>query len=472
MNRSKKLAVTLCAAALTVTAAAGSTAGQLLSPMPVHAENDFISLTAHTEADDALTGGYLPDIKGITNKAMPSIVAITNAGKETISYFGRLYEQDSESSGSGIIVGQNSEELLIATNNHVVKGAEELTVLFSVDAENEEDLMASAKVKGTDSSLDLAVVAVRIEDIPAKIMDQIAPIELGDSDAIDVGDWTIAIGNALGYGQSVTFGIVSALNREISLSTDSGVISNSMIQTDAAINFGNSGGALLDENGRLIGINSAKAAETGVEGMGYAIPINSAKPIIEDLMNQTTRSIVDSDKSGVLGIRVTDVSEEARELYSIPAGAYVYETTEGGAAAQAGICKGDIIVKLERTSINSMNELLDRIQYYEAGEEVEVTVKRNDGSGYEEQVITVTLQARETEEKEAGEEVDSTSGATPEEEGQENYDRDYRQERRSGRGSYEDLFGSFFGDYMDGYGEYNSYNSYSYGSEVYPGFQS
>ena len=431
MNKAKKLGIAL--AVITITGTAGTAIG-------VNTYNDRIagvkaeeSTETETEADasgitlgaDASTeteaasddANYLPNVKEIAQNAMPSIVAITNQSKETIQFWGQEYEQDSESTGSGIIVGKSDTELLIATNNHVVQDADQLTVLFSADTEDEEDKMVTAQVKGTDSSLDLAVVAVKLEDIPDDVMDQIKVIEIGDSDQVKVGDWSIAIGNALGYGQSVTFGIVSALNREVTLATDNGELTQNMIQTDAAINFGNSGGALLDENGRLIGINSAKASSTGVEGMGYAIPINTAKSVIEDLMNQTTRTKADADKAGALGVRVTNVSEEARQMYNIPAGAYVYEVTKDGAADQAGIKQGDIITKLDKTTISSMSELLDRIQYYEAGESVDVTVKRSGDNGYEEQVITVTLQAKEN--------TDSSSDpSSQEEESTEEYQDD------------------------------------------------
>ena len=431
MNKAKKLGIAL--AVITITGTAGTAIG-------VNTYNDRIagvkaeeSTETETEADasgitlgaDASTeteaasddANYLPNVKEIAQNAMPSIVAITNQSKETIQFWGQEYEQDSESTGSGIIVGKSDTELLIATNNHVVQDADQLTVLFSADTEDEEDKMVTAQVKGTDSSLDLAVVAVKLEDIPDDVMDQIKVIEIGDSDQVKVGDWSIAIGNALGYGQSVTFGIVSALNREVTLATDNGELTQNMIQTDAAINFGNRGGALLDENGRLIGINSAKASSTGVEGMGYAIPINTAKSVIEDLMNQTTRTKADADKAGALGVRVTNVSEEARQMYNIPAGAYVYEVTKDGAADQAGIKQGDIITKLDKTTISSMSELLDRIQYYEAGESVDVTVKRSGDNGYEEQVITVTLQAKEN--------TDSSSDpSSQEEESTEEYQDD------------------------------------------------
>ena len=409
MNKARKLGIAL--AVITITGTAGTAIGVntynermagVKAEEATEAQTDTsgITLGADTSTEAETTASddtsYLPNVKAIAQNAMPSIVAITNQSKETIQFWGQEYEQDSESTGSGIIVGKSDTELLIATNNHVVQNADQLTVLFSADTENEEDKMVTAQVKGTDSSLDLAVVAVKLEDIPEDVMDQIKVIEIGDSDEVGVGDWSIAIGNALGYGQSVTFGIISALDREVTLSTDNGEITQNMIQTDAAINFGNSGGALLDENGRLIGINSAKASSTGVEGMGYAIPINTAKSVIEDLMNQTTRTKADADKAGALGVRVTNVSEEARQMYNIPAGAYVYEVTDGSAAAEAGIKQGDIITKLDKTTVSSMSELLDRMQYYEAGETVDVTVKRAGDNGYQEQVISVTLQAKES----------------------------------------------------------------------------
>ena len=411
MNKAKKLGIAL--AVITITGTAGTAIGvntynermagvQAEESTETESEADTSGITLGADASDSEAtdtssdGSYLPNVKEIAQNAMPSIVAITNQSKETIQFWGQEYEQDSESTGSGIIVGKSDTELLIATNNHVVQNADQLTVLFSADTENDEDKMVTAQVKGTDSSLDLAVVAVKLDDIPQDVMDQIKVIEIGDSDEVNVGDWSIAIGNALGYGQSVTFGIISALDREVILSTDNGEITQNMIQTDAAINFGNSGGALLDENGRLIGINSAKASSTGVEGMGYAIQINTAKSVIEDLMNQTTRTKADADKAGALGVRVTNVSEEARQMYNIPAGAYVYEVTDGSAAAEAGIKQGDIITKLDKTTISSMSELLDRIQYYEAGESVDVTIKRSGDNGYQEQVVTVTLQAKDT----------------------------------------------------------------------------
>ena len=353
-------------------------------------ERKIGKLIGNTELLDEKEQQSMPDIAAVAQNVIPSIVAITNVGVETINYFGAEYQMDSESTGSGIIVGKNDSELLIATNQHVVEGAEDLTVCFTVDADEEEKLVP-AQVKGTDSTWDLAVIAVNLGDISENVAGKIKVAQMGDSDEVEVGEYSVAIGNALGYGQSVTFGIISALDREISVSTNNGVVTNHMIQTDAAINFGNSGGALLNLKGELIGINSAKAAETGVEGMGYAIPVNTAKPIIEDLMNQITRTKVSAEEAGALGLVPVDVSEEARQIYNIPIGAFVYELTEGSAAEKAGIREGDIIVKLDKTGISSKSELLDRMQYYAAGETVEVTVKRSGADGYEEKVIEVEL---------------------------------------------------------------------------------
>lgn len=393
MKKYKHLSAAL--AAVMITGTIGSTAIGLHTYLEkgnrVHAEE--ISLTEAETADAEITNtsAMLPNVKQITKDTMPSIVAITNQSIETIQFYGREFELDSESSGSGIIVGKTDDELLIATNNHVVEGSNELTVCFSVDSEDEEDKLVPAQVKGTDSSLDLAVIAVKLDDITKDVREQISVIEMGDSDKVEVGDWAIAIGNALGYGQSVTMGIVSALDREVTVSTNNGTISNNMLQTDAAINFGNSGGALLDVNGHLIGINSAKASDTGVEGMGYAIPINTAKPIIEDLMNQTTRELVDEEDAGALNISVTDVSEEARQIYNIPSGAFVYEVNKDGAAEKAGMKKGDVITRLDKTGISSRDELLRKMKYYAAGETVEVTVQRMGEDGYTEKVLEITL---------------------------------------------------------------------------------
>lgn len=401
-------------------------------------DREIAGLIETTALMDEKDQASMPDISAVAENVMPAIVAITNVGVETINYFGAEYQMDSESTGSGIIVGKNDTELLIATNQHVVDGAEELTVCFSVDAEDEENLVP-AQVKGTDSTWDLAVIAVKLSDISKDVAGKIKIAQMGDSDEVQVGEYAVAIGNALGYGQSVTFGIISALDREITVSTNNGEVTNHMIQTDAAINFGNSGGALLNLKGELIGINSAKAAETGVEGMGYAIPVNTAQPIIEDLMDQATRVKVDADKAGALGLIPVDVSEEARQIYNIPTGAFVYELTDGSAAQEAGIREGDIIVKLDKTGISSKSELLDRMQYYEAGETVAVTVKRAGDNGYEEKVINVTL----------GKKSDLPGSEKNSQEKSSTQDEESESEESSESGSYSDEYDQYGQDWYD-----------------------
>ncbi|MEY8428750.1 trypsin-like peptidase domain-containing protein [Lachnospiraceae bacterium 46-15] len=332
------------------------------------------------------------DITQVAKNAMPSIVAITNRGVEEVQgmFFGRTYQQQTESAGSGVIVSQNETELLIATNNHVVEGAQELSVCFTVETEEPEDAVVKAQTKGTDPSHDLAVIAVNLADIPEEVKSQIKVIPQGDSEALEMGQQVVAIGNALGYGQSLTVGYISALNREVTVDE----VTNSMIQTDAAINFGNSGGALLNTAGELIGINSVKAAQAGVEGMGYAIPTNTAMPILNELMNRQTRTEVDASKMGYMGVTPRDVSEEAKEVYNMPAGAFVYEVEEGSPAEAAGIKKGDIITKLDGQTISSKDDLFDRMSYYEAGETIDVIVAAAEGGEYVERTVSVTLGER------------------------------------------------------------------------------
>ena len=338
-------------------------------------------------------------VAGVAQATMSSIVAITSVSVQEIpSFFGygtRQYQ--SAGSGSGIIVGENDSELLIATNNHVVSGATTLTVCFAggdvVGAEEETQAMASgdsitdssdssvdvnnavsAKIKGTDEENDLAVIAVEKSDIPEETMNEIKIAQMGSSDDLVVGEQVVAIGNALGYGQSVTSGWVSALNRTIS--TEDGDTSG-LIQTDAAINPGNSGGALLNMKGEVIGINAAKYADSQVEGMGYAIPISKAEPILEELMNRETRDkIEDTSKVGYMGIKAADLTTEAIQMYNMPAGAFLTEVTPGGAADKAGIKKGDIVVKLDGQKVSGKNDLVDKLQYYESGETVEVVIAR------------------------------------------------------------------------------------------------
>ena len=327
------------------------------------------------------------DVSDIVNNAMPSVVAITNMSvQEVQSYFGGTQQQESTSCGSGIIIGKNDSELLIVTNNHVVEGAETLTVSFA----NETSVEAS--IKGTDSSKDLAVVAVPLDSIDDDTMNAISIITLGDSDKLQVGEPVIAIGNALGYGQSVTTGIVSALDRNLDMEG----FDSKLIQTDAAINPGNSGGALLNANGELVGINTAKVNANAVEGMGYAIPISDATSVIENLMNRETRTKVDESEQGFLGIEGYDVTSEKAEMYSIPTGVFVRSVEDGSAADKAGITAECIITKFDGITIDSMSTLQSQMQYFKAGDKVEVVIEvpNKSGTKYEEKTVTVTLGER------------------------------------------------------------------------------
>lgn len=327
------------------------------------------------------------DVSDIVNSAMPSVVAITNMSvQEVQSYFGGTQQQESTSCGSGIIIGKNDSELLIVTNNHVVEGAETLTVSFA----NETSVEAS--IKGTDSSKDLAVVAVPLDSIDDDTMNAISIITLGDSDKLQVGEPVIAIGNALGYGQSVTTGIVSALDRNLDMEG----FDSKLIQTDAAINPGNSGGALLNANGELIGINTAKVNANAVEGMGYAIPISDATSVIENLMNRETRTKVDESEQGFLDIEGYDVTSEKAEMYSIPTGVFVRSVEDGSAADKAGITAECIITKFDGITIDSMSTLQSQMQYFKAGDKVEVVIEvpNKSGTKYEEKTVTVTLGER------------------------------------------------------------------------------
>ena len=322
------------------------------------------------------------DIASIAKNAMPSIVSITNMSvQEVQSFFGGTQQQESTSVGSGIIIGQTDSELLILTNNHVVEGNEKLTVSF-VDNESVE-----ANVKGTDSTKDLAVVAVKISDVKDSTMDEIAVATMGDSSKLEVGEQVVAIGNALGYGQSVTSGIVSATERTLD-----GYEGGTLIQTDAAINPGNSGGALLNSNGEVIGINTAKVATDSVEGMGYAIPISDASDTIQNLMNQETKTKVSEAEQGYLGIQGVDVSDESAKMYNMPTGVYISDVVKNGGAQQAGLTKGSVITGLEGTTISDMNSLKEQLQYYRVGEKVKVTVQVPGNNGeYTEKTVEVTL---------------------------------------------------------------------------------
>lgn len=367
-----------------------------------------------TASDDSTADKVLSDsengtVAAVSQASMPSVVAITTVSVQEIpSFFGySSHQYKSASTGSGIIVGDNDDELLIATNNHVVDGATTLSVCFigddvanaeteTVNAGDNGDLnvedAVSAKIKGTDADNDLAVVAVKKSDIPEDTLNQIKIAQIGSSDDLAVGQQVVAIGNALGYGQSVTSGWISALNRTIS--TDDGTNSTGLIQTDAAINPGNSGGALLNMKGELIGINSAKYADSAVEGMGYAIPISKAKPILEELMNRETREKVDSSKKGYLGVSLANLTTEAIEMYNMPTGAFVRSVEDDSPAQEAGICKGDIIVKFDGQKVSDGDDLLDKLQYYKSGEKIEAVIARATNGEYEENTIELTLGTR------------------------------------------------------------------------------
>ena len=320
---------------------------------------------------------------------MPSIVAITRKSVQEIeTYYYGTQEYEVSGAASGIIIAQNDEELLVATNSHVVKDSTELNVCFSVDAENTDDLVAPAKIKGMDTENELAVVAVQLSDIPEEVRSQLRIAKLGSSDDLKVGQAAVAIGNALGYGQNVTSGIISALNRPITIDN----FSKEVIVTDAAINFGNSGGALLNAKGEVIGINVAKEAGEGSDSIGYAIPIDTAIPILNELVNRETRDQLSSSERGYMGATVVNVSDDAKDLYNMPEGAFVYEVAEGSAAEAAGIKKGDIITKFDGMSVSSSSDLIDKMSYYKVGETVTVEVQTANGGDYEIREVEVTLQ--------------------------------------------------------------------------------
>ena len=342
------------------------------------------------------------DVSEIASEALPSIVSITTKSvQEVQNYFGmygmygyapQQQEQEVEGSGSGIIVGKNDDELLIATNYHVVEGADTLSVAFT------DGNAVEASVKGFDEERDLAVVSVSLDDVEDDTMDAISIAKIGSSDDLKVGEQVIAIGNALGYGQSVTTGIVSAKNRR--MDSDNNTVTDgsddssdgvNLIQTDAAINPGNSGGALLNMEGEVVGINSAKLASTEVEGMGYAIAISDVTDILQNLMNETSRDKLDDSEHGVLGIKGSSVSSEAVQMYGIPAGVFVKEVTEGGAADKAGLKANSVITEFNGKTVSSINQLIEYLSYYEPDEEVELTVQVPHGTSYKEETVKVTL---------------------------------------------------------------------------------
>lgn len=330
------------------------------------------------------------DVTAVVDEVMPSIVSVYNNYTESANYFGQNYEQEVTSEGSGIIVAKTDSELLIVTNNHVVENAETLSVQF-IDETN-----ADASIKGTDSTNDLAVIAVSLDSIDSDTLSNISVATLGSSDNLKVGEPAIAIGNALGIGQSVTTGVISATDRELTTDSTTGETST-FIQTDAAINEGNSGGALVNIRGEVIGINSNKIGGDTVEGMGFAIPISKAEPIIEELMQQETKTKVDEDSQGTIGISGISVTSDVASAYDMPQGVYVAQIISGGGAESSDLQKGDIITGVNGTTIKSMDELQDQLQYYEAGTTVTLTVERNNGNNeYEETTVDVTLGTRES----------------------------------------------------------------------------
>ena len=355
-----------------------------------------------TGKDTGSTAKGKLDVSEIASEALPSIVSITTKSvQEVQNYFGmygmygyapQQQEQEVEGSGSGIIVGKNDDELLIATNYHVVEGADTLSVAFT------DGNAVEASVKGFDEERDLAVVSVSLDDVEDDTMDAISIAKIGSSDDLKVGEQVIAIGNALGYGQSVTTGIVSAKNRR--MDSDNNTVTDgsddssdgvNLIQTDAAINPGNSGGALLNMEGEVVGINSAKLASTEVEGMGYAIAISDVTDILQNLMNETSRDKLDDSEHGVLGIKGSSVSSEAVQMYGIPAGVFVKKVTEGGAADKAGLKANSVITEFNGKTVSSIDQLIEYLSYYEPDEEVELTVQVPHGTSYKEETVKVTL---------------------------------------------------------------------------------
>lgn len=331
------------------------------------------------------------DVSGVVEKVMPSIVSITSMSVEEVqSFFGGTYQKQSAGAGTGIIIGENDSELLIVTNNHVVEGSDTLTVSF------DDETSVEANIKGTDSAYDVAVIAVPLQSISEETLGAISAATLGNSEELKVGEPAIAIGNALGYGQSVTTGVISALDRSVA-STDSRTgqtteSSVNLIQTDAAINEGNSGGALVNVNGEVIGINSAKLIGESVEGIGYAIPISDVSDLIQGLMNQETKEKVDEDDRGMIGITGISVSSAFSAQIDVPAGVYVTEVTPGGGAEKAGMTKGCIITAINGTSVDSMDALQEQLEYYAKGETVTLTIRVPQTNGeYNEQMIDVAL---------------------------------------------------------------------------------
>ena len=382
----------------------------LLTTASGNSTNDNVSANSDTsETTTAL------DVSGVVSAVMPSIVSINSTFESEGNYFGTSGEYSG--AGSGIIVAQTDGTMYIATNNHVVSGATKVTINFYGDEDNEVE----AEVKGTDTSNDLAVLSVNISDISSDTLSNLKVATLGDSDSVKVGQTAIAIGNALGYGQSVTTGVISALNREVTIDNET----YNLIQTDAAINPGNSGGALLNAEGQVIAINSAKFSDTQVEGMGYAIPISTAIPIINELIS---REAVSDDEASYLGIAGIDVSDSVSEVYGMPEGVYISQVIDGDAAKAAGIQEGDILTEFDGHSISSMSELQELMQYYAAGTTVDVKVERAENGQYTEKTISVTLGKKPTSSQNGSSNSNSSSNS-----GSDNLNMPNGQNQRNGR---------------------------------------
>lgn len=405
-RRRRQKAAGLLAAALTFGAVAGTTAYGVSS-----LENKVLSSSGTTSEADAETDKETTAQKGdaasytssdnssaasgsvadVATGSMPAMVTISTMSVQQMnSLFGDSGEYEVEGAGSGVIIKQTDDELLIATNNHVIEGATELSVGFA------DETAVSAGIKGKDPENDLAIVSVKLSDIPEDTLSQLKVISIGDSDELKLGEQVVAIGNALGLGQSVTSGYVSALNRSIDLSDGTNTFtSEGLIQTDASINSGNSGGALLNMNGELIGINEAKSSagldEASVDNVGYAIPISKAMPILEELMNGETKTAVSENEQGYLGVNCVDISEESSSMYNMPTGAYINDIVENSPAAEAGLQQGDILTAINSDTINSYSELASALRYYAAGDTITVTYQRTGSSGYEEQTAKITL---------------------------------------------------------------------------------
>ena len=372
-------------------------AAELLFPQPEETAPVSLSTTQtvapaqSTSAADS-NGVIIEDVSPIVEAAMPSVVAITNTMLYQNTWFGATQTYEVPSSGSGIIVGQNDTELLIVTNNHVIEDSTSLQVTFI------DESTVDAAVKGTDSESDLAVIAVPLDSISADTKSQIKAATMGDSDSLKMGQGVIAIGNALGLGQSVTVGHVSALNREINVDG----LTKTVIQTDAAINPGNSGGALLNAQGELIGINEAKYASTDVEGVGYAIPISLVKDTIENLMNKTTKVELPEEEQGYLGIQIQNINSATSQMYGMPEGVYVYKITENSAAANSDLREKDIITKFDGETVHSYADLTELLTYYKAGSTVTLTVQRLENGEYTEKEVEITLMNRPVDEQDPG----------------------------------------------------------------------